>query len=362
MCKEEIFRMNQPYDSYNEIMGHKEAWQEAVEAVKAQTENIRGFFDRLQPDQVLFLGCTSPFYAGSSAAQYWQSTLGIPVRAVTASELIQFPTAYIPTKYRQPVLIALSRTGRTTETIWAVEEFEKRFPGRTIYIGCAPGSPLARMASLSVIFKKAYEKTIPALRSISSMLLASLLAGALLSNDETAISTLCQAPSDVDDILGQAEPLAQVIGQAQEYQNVFCLGSGPLYGVAQEGTLKMIEMSLTNSLSFPFLESRHGPRALVDENSLVIGLYSHAGLGYEAQVMDELTHGHHATTVAIVPRQTWSAGKVTLSIATGCDWPDAFLGLSYLPVLYLLAYYRALARGVNPDISRNLTHHIEIVR
>jgi glucosamine--fructose-6-phosphate aminotransferase (isomerizing) len=194
------------------------------------------------------------------------------------------------------------------------------------------------------------------------MLLASLLAGAMLSDDEKAISILRQAPSTVDDILAQAEPLAKIISQAQEYQNIFCLGSGPLYGTAQEGTLKMIEMSLSNSLSFPFLESRHGPRALVDENSLVIGLYSHAGLGYEAQVMDELTRSHRATTVAIVPHQNWSTGKVTLTIATGCDWPDALLGLSYLPVLYLLAYYRALTCDVNPDISRNLTHHIEIIR
>ena len=354
--------MKQPYDSYIEIMGHKEAWQEAVDQVRAESESLRAFFDRMQPDQVLFLGCTSPFYAGSSAALYWQSTLGIPVRAVTASEFIQYPTAFLPARSKRPVLIALSRTGRTTETIWAVEEFEKRYPGRTLYIGCAPGSPLARLASLSVTFEKAYEKTIPALRSISSMLLASLLAGAMLSDDEAAVSTLRQAPSQVDAILAQAEPLAQVVSQAQEYQNVFCLGSGPLYGAAQEGTLKMIEMSLSNSLSFPFMESRHGPRALVDEDTLVIGLFSHAGLGYEAQVMDELTRGHHATTVAVVPHQNWSTGKVTMTITTGCNWPDTLLGLSYLPVLYLLAYYRALACGVNPDISRNLTHHIEIAR
>jgi glucosamine--fructose-6-phosphate aminotransferase (isomerizing) len=121
-------------------------------------------------------------------------------------------------------------------------------------------------------------------------------------------------------------------------------------------------MSLSNGMSFPFLESRHGPRALIDENSLVIGLYSRAGLGYEAQVMDELTRKHEATTLAIVPAEDWECGSVTYKVATGCDWPDELLGLSYLPALYMLAYYRALACGINPDASRFLTHHIEIDR
>jgi glucosamine--fructose-6-phosphate aminotransferase (isomerizing) len=354
--------MEQPYDCYFEIVSHRDAWQEAVEAVLANSESLRIFFDRLQPDQVLFLGCTSPYYAGSSAAIYWQTALGIPTRAVTATEYIQFPSAYTSPRHQQPLLIALSRTGRTTETIWAVEEFEKRYPGRALYIGCASGSPLAQQASLCITFEKAYEKTVPALRSISSMLLASLLSGALLAGDTAAEANLRQAPAVVDALLSRAEPLAQAVNRKVEYQNVFCLGSGPLYGVVQEGILKMIEMSLSNAMSFPFLESRHGPRALIDENSLVIGLYSRAGLGYEAQVMDELTRKHGATTVAIVPVEDWDSGSVTYQIATGCDWPDELLGLSYLPALYMLAYYRALACGVNPDASRFLTHHIEIAR
>jgi glucosamine--fructose-6-phosphate aminotransferase (isomerizing) len=354
--------MDNQYQCYYEIINQAEAWKEAVETVQAQAKSIRSFFDQMQPGQIIFAGCTSPYYAGNSSATYWQSALGIPARAVPCSELIQFSSSYYATKAGKPVLVVLSRSGKTTETLWAVEQFEKQFPGRMLLIGCAPGTPLEKLANLKIMLPKGYEDTVPQTRSYSVMYLAAQMVGALISGQDKTLQDLISSPAIVSSIVQSSESIIKHANNLRQFQNIFCLGSGPLYGIAQEATLKMIEMTISDTICVPFMESRHGPRSLIDDRSLVIGLYTRAGSGYEAKVMDELTRNHKAVTVAICPDTSWDTGKVSYKIPVNCAWQDEILGLSYLPVIQLLAYYRAVVKGVNPDKSRNLTSFVEIAR
>jgi len=354
--------MSHPYHCYTEITRQAEAWQEGVDAVLAQSAAIRSFFDEMQAGEIIFAGCTSPYYVGISAAAYWQSALGIHTKAVTCSELIQFPASFISTRQGKPVLVIISRSGKTTESLLAVDQFEKRFPGRTLYIGCAPESQLAQTARLSILFPKGYEETLAQTRSFSTMFLTVQMIGALLSGQEETLKILKAAPAVVERIVRGTEPSIANINQGLSFQNIFYLGSGPFYGAARDAALKMMEMSISEVLCFPFLESRHGPKSLIDENSLVIGLFSQAGRGYEAQLMDEYTIKHRATTVALIPDATCDPGRVSYRLPVGCLWPDSIQALAYLPVVQLMAYYRALAKGVNPDLSRNLTQFIEIAR
>jgi glutamine---fructose-6-phosphate transaminase (isomerizing) len=352
--------MSHPYQCYREILTQRKAWEEAVDVVLAQEKEIRTFFQSTHPDQIIFAGCTSPYYAGKAAADYWQSITGLPARAVPCSELIQFPETYYSAKLGKPVLMVLSRSGKTSETIWAVEEFEKRFPGRIVYIGNAPGSVLASKANLKILIPKGAEESMPQTRSFSVMYLAALMVGALLANQSDTLEILKASPTVVDPVIQSIEPIVKNIFENKRFQNIFCLGSGPLHGIALEATLKMIEMSISNVLCFPVLESRHGPKSLIDENSMVVALYSQGGLNYEADLMSELTRVHRATTVAIIPDASWNTGEVTYKLPVNCAWPDGILGLSYLPVIQLLAYYLACSKGVDPDSPRNLTAYIEI--
>ena len=93
----------------------------------------------------------------------------------------------------------------------------------------------------------------------------------------------------------------------------------------------------------------HGPMSMVNEQALVVGLLADGPCEHEAAVL----------------RDMQGRGAKILALAAGCDWPDAVqIGsdipewgrpVLYLPVLQLLAYYRALANGQNPDQPANLT-------
>jgi len=354
--------MSLVYRSYDEIQTQEMAWKEAVRVTLEKKKEIEEFFDSARPSEVIFVGCTSPYYAGYLAASYWRTETGLQARAIPSSDLVLFPEHYYPKAGGNPVLIALSRSGKTTETNWAVEEFERRYHGRTVLIGCNPHGVLADFARLKILLPESAEETIPQSRSLGSFYIAALMMAAFRSGNTKAIETLTSAPGKANAILRRSEATIEALFEKKQYSNIFILGQGPLFGVAQEASVKFMEMANQDAFSFPFLETRHGPRSLIDENSLVIGLYSQAGCQYEAQLMEELTLINQATTLAVTPREGWQTGKVTASISVDCDWPDSFTGLAYLPVTQLAAYYCAVPKGLNPDEARFHTLFVEIKR
>jgi glutamine---fructose-6-phosphate transaminase (isomerizing) len=189
-----------------------------------------------------------------------------------------------------------------------------------------------------------------------------LMMAAFRSGNQNAIEMLKTAPKKAAKIINNSETAVKTLFEDRRYKNIFILGGGFFYGIAMEAALKCMEMSSTNAFSFTFMESRHGPRSLIDENSLVVGLYSRSGLHYEAQVMDELTQKHKATTLALTPASGWETGKVTATVSLDHDWPDNLSGLLNLPPLQLVAYYCAISKGLNPDMARMHTQYVEIKR
>ncbi|MEZ4683335.1 MAG: SIS domain-containing protein [Caldilineaceae bacterium] len=107
-------------------------------------------------------------------------------------------------------------------------------------------------------------------RSFSTMLLlAQALATTIAGLDLTMLQGL---PACGDQLLAQSAPLMAVIGGQRPWERAFYLGSGLHYGLACEVMLKLQEMALTDSQGYHFLEFRHGPKSMVDDRTLVVGL------------------------------------------------------------------------------------------
>jgi len=113
----------------------------------------------------------------------------------------------------------------------------------------------------------------------------------------------------------------------------------------------MKEMTLTHSEAFHFLEFRHGPMSMVNERAVVVGLLSEKNVSHEKAVSDEM--------------QALGAKTVTLAesdaeVAFESLIPESVRGVLYLPVLQLMALYRSLAKGLNPDRPNNLTAVVQL--
>lgn len=344
------------YQCYEDIKSQASAWEAALAVVESQAEDLEKFFAE-KPSELLFAACGSPYYLGLANATLWRELLGLHVTVVPSSDIMLFPETVLPTAGR-PVLLIASRSGETTETVRAAETFAERFPGHTILIGCRSESRMGRLADLAIVIPEGNEVVIPQTRSFSSMYLAAQYLVALLDDDAELADALRRVPDLLPGLLDRWEPVVQRAAEADWDSAVF-LGGGPLYGVAVEATLKLTEMSLSSAVAYHTLEVRHGPRSVIDERTLVVGLGSLRGAPYERQVLAELAE-ETPHVLAFTPGDGWDLSELAAEIPLGGRIPDHALGLLYLPLLQLLAYHRALHKGVNPDESRNLTSYIEL--
>src|SRR6185369_17077038 len=89
-------------------------------------------------------------------------------------------------------------------------------------------------------------------------------------------------------LIAKYESYAKAIGENLSFDRFYFLGSGIRYGLACEVNLKMKEMTLTHSEPFHFMEFRHGPMSMVNENTVVIGMLSDANRMQEAKVLSEM--------------------------------------------------------------------------
>jgi glucosamine--fructose-6-phosphate aminotransferase (isomerizing) len=331
-----------------EILSQPSVWAKTLDEFGQKSPSLIRAWRNDSPRQVLFIGCGSSYYLAQTVSRLFRSLTGIPSQACPASELFLFP-AQVLADPRQTLLIAISRSGTTTEVLVAVEQFRRLGGPAAWAITCYPESTLAQIADEALTATAAQEKSLAQTRSFTSMLLLAQALATSLGQQETAV--LARLPEVGQELLAGMAALAAGIGQRPDLNQFFFLGSGALYGLAGEAMLKIKEMSLSHSESYHFLEFRHGPKALVNSQSLVVGLLSAEAYAHEHQVLLEMGQ-LGAETLALAPQT--NASGMTYSVALGSELPDWALPVLYLLPLQLLAYHRAVGKGLDPDNPRHL--------
>ena len=330
------------YHTYTEIKSQPQAWQKALDATSALTPRIRSFTDKY--DRVIFSGCGSTYYLSLAGAALYQQLSGKMARAVPGSELLLNPLSVLE-KDVPTLLIAISRSGTTSETVKAVEQFKYSKKGEVITISNYDAD-LAALGDLNIILPDGQEESVAQTRSFSSMYVALTALCACAARRDDLINAMSILPDAGQRLITKYESLAKNIGENLSFDRFYFLGSGSRYGLACEANLKMKEMTLTHSEPFHFLEFRHGPMSMVSKTAVVVGLLSEQNFEHEQAVMNEMQAlGAHGFTL--------SESRGNVNFQSGI--PEESRGVLYLPVLQLMAFYRSLAKGLNPDSPRNLT-------
>lgn len=329
-----------------EILSQPDVWVEALAAFDPEEPQPQSLLAAGASDQVIVIGCGSTYYLALTAARLLRKS-GLDALACPASELLLHPRS-ICLPGRRYLLLSVSRSGSTTETVRAQEQFKAKAGGPAIAVTCDSGSQLAANADFVIAIDEAQEKSVAQTRSFSSMAVAlQQVAASLGARNLTASKRL---PKVCQELLGENADLAQSLGTNGVISKFFFLGSGALYGIACEAMLKMKEMSLSYSEAYHTLEFRHGPMSMVGEDSLVIGLISPDAARQENRVLREMAE-MGATVLAIGQEPGPHQHQVVLP----ADLPAWCTPVLYLPVLQLLAYQRAIFNSCDPDNPQQLT-------
>jgi glucosamine--fructose-6-phosphate aminotransferase (isomerizing) len=335
----------------SEIRSQPQAWAAVVPAAWSAEAAWRAFFTGQDGCQSLLFGCGSTFYLSLAAAAVLQAVTGDPSRAVPSSELLFYEKAWIASG--PPVRgLAISRSGTTTETLRALERMSGREDSRLAAVTCYAGTPMETWCSPVLVSPEGYETSIAQTRSFASMLVGCLAIAGIASGRVELVDALAELPPIGRRLLDDHAELAAMLGGDASVQRVFFLGSGPRYGLACEGMLKMKEMSLTSSEAYHFLEFRHGPKSMVDSSTLVVGLLSDAARGAEMQVLREMKE--LGAKLLVLSESVQGLSWADAIVPFGSGLPEAARLPLYLPVLQLLAYHRAVSKGLDPDAPRNL--------
>ena len=326
------------FATYREIHSQTAAWEQALAVASAIDLPAAGDYG-----QVIFTGCGSTYYLSLAAAALYQELTGCAARAVPAGELVLNPK--ISLTDQSTLLVAVSRSGTTSETLKAVENFRAGKRGEVVVISNYDET-LSQLADLKIVIDRGQEESVAQTRSFASMYVAACILCARMAERENLVTAMGRLPQVGNWVIGHYESFAKEIGENLDLDRFYFLGSGIRHGLAREVNLKMKEMTLTHSEAFHFLEFRHGPMSMVDPRAAVLGLLSDASRSHETNVLSEMkTLG--GTVISL--------GEEEADIRFRSGVPESVRAVLYLPALQLMAFYRSLAKGLNPDRPNHLS-------
>jgi glucosamine--fructose-6-phosphate aminotransferase (isomerizing) len=280
---------------------------------------------------LVFVGCGTSYYIALSLAAT-ANAAGRRAIAVPGGEWLVRPASYWP-NWKAAHVIALSRSGETTETVAAAKA--SRAAGAFVTaITVEPESALAKNCDRLVAAATHPVEGVVMTSSASLMLLLGIqLLGHTVS--PSIVDAAQRLLEDVD---------AQLPNAIAGRSHFVYLGGGALYGIASEGALKLMEMSQVYTQAFHPLEYRHGPISLVDESTMAVMLYS-GEREAEAKLAREIQDKGG--------RVLGLGGPGDASFDVSVD--PAVTGLALLPALQLLGERAAQSRNINTVAPRHLT-------
>jgi glucosamine--fructose-6-phosphate aminotransferase (isomerizing) len=330
-----------------------------------------GEADFRQLTSVKALACGTSLHAAMAGKYMIEELARIPVEIDYASEF----------RYRDPILddttlvIAISQSGETADTIAAVRESKER-GARILSICNVQGSMLTRESHGTVLTHAGPEIGVASTKAFTSQMtvlyLLALYLGQVrgrLDEEESLrhVHALNGLPVKMETLLGcddQVERLAREFHRAQDF---LYLGRGINFPIALEGALKLKEISYIHAEGYPAGEMKHGPNALIDEELPVVVVATceegnpASRLRYEKTLSNMVeVKSRDGKVIAIVTEGDTEAREIAdhfIEIPKASDLISPIL--SIIP-LQLLAYHIGVRRGCDVDQPRNLAKSVTV--
>ncbi|HIB64160.1 MAG TPA: SIS domain-containing protein [Phycisphaerales bacterium] len=335
---------------YAEIQDQPRAWKQLITESASHKEAFVTWLKGENFGQVLLLGSADCYGVALSAASILHLVSGLNTIARPSSEILYLRRPPYDSRIKTLVVV-LSVDGEDPDTVWAVEKMRKLHPAcKVLYIGCEEGK-LAGMADHKLLALNTIEETPIRSRSVSCLLLYTMILTVWISGKDVFLNELVKC-SEALDFQSIQDQLRSVSGVKPQPQHITYLGAGPYAGVALHGSLKMKHMAAIGTSYENSLEYRHGYHYALTNMTMTCSLVSDTFREAELNVAYGLGTTR-AQRVAICEKlEQKEAIRVEHSVELKCGLSEISRVLLMYPVVQLMAFYVALAKGVNPDKPR----------
>ncbi|CDM64478.1 glutamine--fructose-6-phosphate transaminase (isomerizing) [Pyrinomonas methylaliphatogenes] len=322
-------------------------------------------------DRVMIAACGTSWHAGLAGKYMIEQLARVPVEVDYSSEF----------RYRNPVLdertllIVISQSGETADTIAALREAKER-DARVLAICNVQGSMITREADGTILTHAGPEIGVASTKAFTAQMVAlylfALYLGQLrgiISSDEARrhAQQLAELPVKIEHLLSDTDRVEELAKEFFRATDFLYLGRGINFPIALEGALKLKEISYIHAEGYPAGEMKHGPNALIDERLPVVVINTREQGNRASELRYEKTHSNivevkarEGIVISVLTEGDEMSSKVSdhvIEIPAASDLLSPILAI--IP-LQLLAYHIAVRRGCDVDQPRNLAKSVTV--
>ena len=334
---------------------------ETVVEEEVLTEGSSTILD--QVNSVRIVACGTSFYAGM-IAKIWFESFGIPCETEIASEF----------RYRKPViadktlLIAISQSGETADTLAALEHAQKLGCEFTMAICNSPVSKITRMVDLVLHTRAGPEISVASTKAFTTQLVSLLLLMVLLARrrgltaeeESKIVQEIRAIPSRVDTALQMDRKIRDLAEYFVDKEHTLMLGRGTHFPIALEGALKMKEISYIHADAYPAGELKHGPLALVESRVPTVAVAPNNHLLSKLKSNIEEVKARGGKLFVFTDAGTSIKSDDLIEVIDVVQSGPFTSPLIHVIPLQLLAFHVSVMRGVDVDNPRNLAKSVTV--
>ncbi|HEX6644374.1 MAG TPA: glutamine--fructose-6-phosphate transaminase (isomerizing) [Gemmatimonadales bacterium] len=314
-------------------------------------------------ERIVITACGTSWHAGLIGEYMLEEMARIPVEVEYASEF----------RYRNPVVdertlvIAISQSGETADTLAAVREAKHR-GARTIGLVNVVGSTIAREVDggiylhagpeVGVASTKAFTSQVAAL-ALVSLRIARLRNLSILQGRDF-IRHLQEIPAKIQQILDRSAEVEALAERFVRAGNALYLGRGVNFPVALEGALKLKEISYIHAEGYPAAEMKHGPIALIDDMMPVVFIAPKDAVYQKIISNMEEVKARGGKVIALVNDCDAQVDRLADACIEIPETHELLSPILTIIPLQLFSYYVAVRRGCNVDQPRNLAKSVTV--
>ncbi|MDR2711002.1 MAG: glutamine--fructose-6-phosphate transaminase (isomerizing), partial [Burkholderiales bacterium] len=359
-----------PYRHFmqKEIFEQPRALADTLEGVETVTPALFGqhaaeIFSKI--DSVLILACGTSHYAGQVAKQWIESLAQLPCQVEIASEYRYRDSVPNP----RALVIVVSQSGETADTLAALNHAKALGHAHTLSICNVATSTMVRQTALRYLTRAGVEIGVASTKAFTTQLVALFLLaltlakerGRLTVEEETFwLRSLRHLPSAMQAALA-LEP--QIIAWAEAFTHkahALFLGRGLHYPIAQEGALKLKEISYVHAEAYPAGELKHGPLALVDAAMPVVAIAPNNALLEKLKSNLQEVRARGAELYVVADLDSHLAAGDGIHVLRVPEHASLLSPIVHVAPLQLLAYHTAVIRGTDVDKPRNLAKSVTV--
>lgn len=315
-------------------------------------------------NRIIIVACGTSWHAGLIGKQMIETFCRIPVDVEYASEF----------RYRNPVVskddvvIALSQSGETADTLAAVELAKAK--GAFIYGICnAIGSSIPRATDTGTYIHVGPEIGVASTKAFTGQVTVLTMFGLALAEAKgtveqeeylRVVKELALMPDKISEVLTMNDIVADLARTFTYAHNFIYLGRGFSYPVALEGALKLKEISYIHAEGYPAAEMKHGPIALIDSDMPVVVIATHNAMYEKVRSNIQEIKARQGRVIALVSKGDQTISKIADAVIELPDTLECLEPLLATIPLQLLAYHIAVCKGKDVDQPRNLAKSVTV--